>query len=211
MFIGRPNVLESKAPKRTRLDPEERRAQLIDCALASFARHGVARATHSRVARCAGVTSATVHFYFKTREDLVGATLRRVATFLDERVAECLLGKKPAYDELVDLAHAFAAGAKASPNLVKVWLDWTTSVDSDIWPSYLEVQVRLHKAVAAAIRRAQREGSIPESVHPLTAARLFVGGGHTIALMQFEGISPRVLDRFISQMAAGALGVGPPA
>jgi hypothetical protein len=36
-----------------------------------------------------------------------------------------------------------------------------------------------------------------------------VGGGHTVALMEFEGVSPRVLNRFVRQMVAGVTGRTP--
>ena len=79
---------------RTRLSPEARRAQLLECALAAFAEHGVARATHSHVAERAGVSVPAVHSYFRTRDDLVAAVLSEVEAYLLEIVSSSLGGKK---------------------------------------------------------------------------------------------------------------------
>ncbi|MGR8919855.1 MAG: TetR/AcrR family transcriptional regulator [Gammaproteobacteria bacterium] len=193
--------------KARRLDPEKRRAQLLACSLEAFAEQGIARATHSHVAALAGVSTPAVHSYFRTREDLRDATLARVEEFLDCIVAANLLGVRASRDELVDLAHAFAAAATETPALVMVWLDWSTSVGSDTWPSYLRVLEKLHAAARAAVLRAQQAGEAPAGLHPDTAARLYIGGGHTIALMQFEGAAGPALDRFIRHMVAGAMGL----
>ncbi|SAK98309.1 TetR family transcriptional regulator [Caballeronia fortuita] len=50
---------------------EQARAQLLDIALALFARQGIGETTLGAIAREAGVTPAMVHYYFKTREQLL--------------------------------------------------------------------------------------------------------------------------------------------
>ncbi len=47
------------------------REQLIDIALALFARHGIARVSLNAIAKEAGVTPAMLHYYFNSREALV--------------------------------------------------------------------------------------------------------------------------------------------
>jgi AcrR family transcriptional regulator len=49
----------------------EQRARLIEAALALFARQGIVDTTLAAIAREAGVTSAMVHYYFKTRDQLI--------------------------------------------------------------------------------------------------------------------------------------------
>ena len=69
--------------RRTRLDPHDRRAQLLACSVAVFAEYGVARATHSQVAMKAGTSVSAVYSYFRTRQDLTIATLTEVERYLD--------------------------------------------------------------------------------------------------------------------------------
>jgi AcrR family transcriptional regulator len=58
----------------------EARAHLLDTALMLFARQGVGETTLGAIAREAGVTPAMVHYYFKTREQLLDV-------LIDERFA----------------------------------------------------------------------------------------------------------------------------
>lgn len=193
--------------RRTRLQPEERRAQLLKCALNVFAEQGVARATHSQVAERAGVSVPAVYSYFRTRDDLVSAILHEVENYLDRIVANTLERPQPPYDALIDLAQTFADGAKMDPHIVKVWLDWSTGVELDAWPKYLRVLERLHNAAGLTFARGKREGLVPSDVNVKAASRIYIGGGHTIALMQFAGISKRELDILIKQMVLGAMGI----
>jgi transcriptional regulator, TetR family len=47
------------------------REQLMDIALALFARYGIARISLNAIAKEAGVTPAMLHYYFSSREALV--------------------------------------------------------------------------------------------------------------------------------------------
>ncbi|WP_241024227.1 TetR/AcrR family transcriptional regulator [Burkholderia sp. Ac-20365] len=49
----------------------EQRARLLDAALALFARQGIVDTTLGQVAREAGFTPAMMHYYFKTRDQLL--------------------------------------------------------------------------------------------------------------------------------------------
>ena len=193
-----------RPPKqRTRLLPEERRAQLLNCAVAAFAEHGVARATHSHVAERADVSISAVHSYFRTREDLVMAVLGEVEAFLLATSAGALAADLPVTEALVTLARRFARAATDQADVIKVWLDWSTGVRADVWPHYLEVLDRLQDMAQKVFARGKREGLMPESLNVKAAARLYIGGGHTVALMQFAGASRRDLDIFIEQLVRG--------
>lgn len=78
----RPAARESKAQKK-RATPRrpgrpaggppgiDQRSRLLDIALTLFARQGIADTTLAAIAREAGVTPAMVHYYFKTRDQLL--------------------------------------------------------------------------------------------------------------------------------------------
>ena len=63
---------------RTRLNPEQRKQQLLQAAIEVFARRGIGRAAHADIASATKVSVPTVFNYFKTREDLVSAVLTYV-------------------------------------------------------------------------------------------------------------------------------------
>ncbi|PKQ01877.1 MAG: hypothetical protein CVT73_21160, partial [Alphaproteobacteria bacterium HGW-Alphaproteobacteria-12] len=193
---------------RTRLSPQVRRAQLLDCALAAFAEHGVARATHSHVAERAGVSVPAVHSYFRTRDDLVAAVLGEVETYLIEIVSRSLGGPKLVHEALEALAVNFSLDAKAKPDMIKVWLDWSTGVRADVWPRYMDVLDRLHGIAEKVLERGKREGVISPALNVKAAARVYLGGGHTVALMQFSGARPSEFDAVIDHLVRAAMGIG---
>lgn len=208
VFRERPVLSASVRPSRTRLAPEARKAQLLECALAAFAEHGVARATHSHVAERAGVSIPAVHSYFRTRDDLVAAVLGEVETYLLDVVSDSLGGPKGAREALTLLATRFARAAREKPDIIKVWLDWSTGVRADVWPHYMEVLDRLHEIAQKVFARGKREGDLPASLNVKAAARIYLGGGHTVALMQFSGASKRDLETVIDQLVTNVMGVG---
>ncbi len=83
------------------------RGQLLDAAVRLFAEQGVAGTTVADIARPVGVTSAMVHYYFKTKDQL-----------LDAVVEEKLIG-----DYIAFVAGALARGADSPTKLVErlVW------------------------------------------------------------------------------------------
>jgi TetR/AcrR family hemagglutinin/protease transcriptional regulator len=193
---------------RTRLQPEERRAQLLRCSLAAFAEYGIARATHSHVADRAGVSASAVYSYFRTRDDLVSATLGEVEAYLDGLLLTTLGGSLPVEQALMTLAERFTRDADEKPDMIKVWLDWSTGVGSDTWPRYLEVLDRLHEGAQKVFARGKRENVLPQSLDVKAAARIYIGGGHTVALMQFAGVQRADADKLIHQLVRGVMCIG---
>jgi DNA-binding transcriptional regulator YbjK len=56
-----------------------RRSELADAAIATLARDGSRCLTHRAVDRAAGVPQGSTSFYYRSRLDLLGATVRRLA------------------------------------------------------------------------------------------------------------------------------------
>ncbi len=202
--------MKQAKPRQIRLSPERRRAQLLECAIAACAQHGVARVTHSHVAKRAGVSVSAVYAYFRTRKDLVTAALSEVETFLGDCVFAAMAEQHAsARSRFLRVAQTFAAATRDTPDLLKVWLDWSTGVESEHWPWYQEVLENIHKAYRKAISQGKRSGEIDSSLPPTMAARLFSGGGHTIALMHFAGSSKKDIDKFINHLVEGSLNLPP--
>jgi TetR/AcrR family hemagglutinin/protease transcriptional regulator len=190
----------TKKPARTRLPPADRRAQLVGYAVACFADHGIARATQAQVADRAGVSVSAVYSYFRTRADLVAAVLEAVEAAIVAMVAGADVPAASAREALTTLARHTADMAVKQPDAVRVWLDWSTGVRADVWPRYLLLQGQLQ-----AHLRGMLAPDAPDSPALASAARLFVGGAHTLALMRFEQVSDTELALFIEQMVGGTL------
>ena len=77
----------SRPPSYTRLNPAERRDQILDAANVLFAERGYEEVTIEDIATSAGVTRGLVHHYFGGRKDVYIALLERVGAGREERAA----------------------------------------------------------------------------------------------------------------------------
>src|ERR1700691_6049723 len=73
------------APARTRLDPEERRVQILSVAARILSRGGIEALQFTDVAAEAGGTRPGIYKFFATREALVEGILRDFETELTRR------------------------------------------------------------------------------------------------------------------------------
>lgn len=192
---------------KRRLNPVLRRQQLLQCAIVAFAENGLARATHSHVAKLAGVSVPTIHAYFRSRDDLESAVLDEVEAYLVSLVGGTLAEDGSIHDVLKNLAVQFAEDAIRQPDLIKVWLDWSTGVRAGIWPRYLTLLEQLHAITREIIAKGRDEGILSESLDVESVARLFLGGGHTLALMQFGGAKPEEVNMFAEHLVQSIMNI----
>lgn len=113
---------------RKRLNPNARRAQLLEHAISAFADAGIERAVHADVASRANVSTPTVFKYFPTRDTLVDAVLSEVEnTFIDLRTF-LPDGTILTSSELARaLAGVLSHFCKERPDLMKVALSWSVA------------------------------------------------------------------------------------
>jgi len=196
------------AQRRTRLRPDARRAQLLDCALSVFARDGLGRGNHAAIAELAGVSVATVFHYFPTRDELVAALLDQVETFFLGLAEDVHAQPAPLVDILVDHGDAFLRAAETHGEYVRVWLDWSTAIRENVWPRFLSFQERLIAIVVSSVERGRERGEVAASIDPEDTARLFVGNAHMAALMTFAPPSGLDLDHLVRRAVTALLAPG---
>ena len=199
------DVESLKEKSGRRLTPEARRAQLLRCAVAAFASMGLERATHAEVAKLAKVSVPTTFVYFPTREDLVTSVLGEVERFLEKVVGGSMNLDASPQHRLTALAQAFAHAADGPGHLIRVWLDWSTAVRADVWPSYVKVQERIVAQVTQAVTEHRAGKSSKPVLADQSAARMFVGSGHTVALMKLARAPEKEVDKLIAVVVAATL------
>lgn len=136
------------------------------------------------------------------------ATLSQVETTLVEIVADTTVDRLPVRESLARMAGQFDDAARENSDVITVWLDWSTGFRADVWPRYLLMQERLHAHVRRALARGKRQGHLSPRLDAKAAARLFVGGGHTIALMRIAGASNREIQTLIDHLIDGVICIG---
>jgi len=185
--------------KNLRLHPRDRKEQLEKFIVKATARHGISRVTHSHVAKLAGVSVSTIHYYFHKRQDLVASAIQQVEDYLIE-IFTVNLGQDSVVDAMTDLAAAFVREGFGNPELIKVWLDWSAGINQSVWRDYQDLLEELHGRVRKVLARGKREKLLPNDFNTMAATRLYIGSGHTLQLMIFDGSSKRDLSIFQKNM-----------
>jgi TetR/AcrR family transcriptional regulator, transcriptional repressor of aconitase len=154
---------------------ESRRRQIMDAAIACFAREGFHRTTMHDIVAETGLSAGAIYRYFPAKEDIVAA----IAAEHHSREAAVLAGATTAAsagDVLRELA-GVSLGRLADPAEQR----WRR-VTIQLWGEALRDERVLHivrsgldepmEIIAALLRRGQEDGSVPDMIDPLSAARV---------------------------------------
>jgi len=154
---------------------ESRRRQIMDAAVACFAREGFHRTTMQDIVAETGLSAGAIYRYFPAKEDIVAA----IAAEHHAREAAVLDGARVAAgpeEVLRDLARA-SLGRLADPR-EQQW----RRVTIQLWGEALrdERVMRIVRGgldepieiLAGLIRRGQSDGSVPAGVDPDSVARV---------------------------------------
>lgn len=76
--------------RRTKMEAEQTREQIIDAAEELFLTRGVARATLEQIAQAAGVTRGAIYWHFRNKTDLFDAMYCRVHDPVEDLVSQSL-------------------------------------------------------------------------------------------------------------------------
>jgi len=191
------------------MKPDERRAQLLRCALAQFARRGIRRAVHADVARRAGVAVSTVFLYFPTREALLDAVLSEVERFYGDLAKQVHASDATAPQVLLEHGRRFRASIESHPDHALVLLNWGANVRSKVWKRYLAFVARMVAIHQSSIERGMREGSVDASVDAEAAARIIIGYAHMSALLTIADFDPVRADGYSEIIIRSLLGSKP--
>lgn len=198
--------LSISQPKRApKLAPEKRRAQLIDCATKIFAINGIGGSRRADVAKEAQVSVPTIYAYFGTRDSLTHAVLEMVDARLTEIVWSAADQHDAAFFRILDVTKAFSNNVEKEPDIMKIWLDWSTAFDDATWPLYENFQKRVAALFSDIIRDGQKTGEVSPEINPEIASYMVIAGGHMMVQMKLAKKPPVDIDVFLKKLVAGAL------
>ncbi len=109
-------------------------------------------------------------------------------------------GRRPARQALADHALAFMNHVDSHPSHVRLWLEWSTSVREDTWPSYLAFQERLVALIRDTIAGGMARGEIATGLSAEEAARLFVGCAHMAVMTRLAPPETVDVDAFVTRI-----------
>jgi len=151
----------SRRPRRqpARPAPSERdrdtESRILDAAHAVFLRRGTAGARMQEIAAEAGVNSALLHYYFRSKVRLSEAVFRRAASQLLPRVIEVLASEAPLDDKVTRVVHLELDHLSRSPYL----------------PGYIISELHHHPERVRQLVGALT-GMTPEDVRPKVVSKL---------------------------------------
>ena len=132
----------SPPPPYSRLDPAERRDQILDTANTLFAERGYEEVSIDDIAKEAGITRGLIHHYFGGRKEVYIALLERLETIREEEL-------RPPVGR--------SARARVADSVSR-WLDWTeanrTIYLAAMAPGENVADPDVRRAVADLVRRA---------------------------------------------------------
>ena len=188
-----------------RLQPEQRRQQLLACAVREFARIGIGSAVHADVAREAGVSVPTVFQYFPTREILTTSVIAEVERFLLDILKETIGKKTSSAETIREILIGFTDAIDAYPDYIKIWMNWSTIIEGSTWPHYVKFQDRVLAKFEALIEQGKQAGEVHKEIDATMGAHLIMGSGHMIAQMKFRHRDDAMVEHFIQSLIERAL------
>ena len=154
----------------------ERRQQILSAACEVISTMGVPDLRLVDVAKEAGVSSGTVHYYFDTKRDVINAAFAFNLEDSFGRRQELLHSTKGSLSMLKDLVESYLPNDDASRRAWKVWVAlWAEATrDTELQQLNERLYGQWRDLVSGVIRAAQQEGSArPGS--PVALANMLIG------------------------------------
>ena len=185
---GRPPVSADK----------DTRERLLDAATALFAERGIAATTIARIAEHVGVTSAMIHYYFKTRDQLLDAIveeriMRFIAFVWDPFTGS---GDDPIF-LVKGLIDRMVMASEAMPWLPSLWIREIVSEEGLLREKTLpRIPFGKLKQLGECIAAGQKRGLVNPDIHPRLVFISLVG--LMMLPLATEGVSKNDLFRHVT-------------
>jgi AcrR family transcriptional regulator len=138
----------------------EKAQRIVDAMRASVGRRGVAASTFDSVAREAGVSRGLLHYYFGTKERLLGEVVRRDCDVRMELLDEQLAVASTADDFVAMLATSLKQMLHDDPDFLTLIFELFTLSrrNEEIAPEFAELLRRTRDHVAGLLEAKEAEG-----------------------------------------------------
>jgi AcrR family transcriptional regulator len=166
--VSKPRASARRGPGRPAGGVADQRERLLDAALRSYAKTGIAAASLRRIASDAGVTPAMVHYYFGSKEQLRAAVVEErvmpVIAVLRERLDAAGNDPRALVTSFVRGVHAAVAD---NPWLPSLWVREVLSETGalrDLLVTRISPQVP--QLLAKRLAAAQKQGDFNADLDP---------------------------------------------
>jgi AcrR family transcriptional regulator len=152
-----------------------RRQQILDGAIAQFARRGLDRTSLRTIGEAIGVSHAALRHYFSSRDELLVEVYRAHEA---RAAGDASPAASPARESAVAMIIEAAERNRSIPGLVELYAALTTDALQEqhaVSREFVRERFRsLREVLAARIESGQRAGRIAADISPLDAAALVI-------------------------------------
>lgn len=153
--VGRSGKRGVKLVRSVR-DAAATQQQVLDAAEQEFARHGLKGARMSAIAQGSQVTSATLHYYFETKENLYKAVLQRLVDEVQAILTQQNFDALPPEEALKQIIRIAIANEAANPQQQMLWFQ-ESSQNGGAYFKECNV-LTLHEHLLKVLKRGMEEG-----------------------------------------------------
>jgi AcrR family transcriptional regulator len=180
----------------------DRKLEIMEATCRVIAREGTDGLRMGTVAAEAGVSSALIHYYFATRDDLLMQAFDHADTKADQAAEAALAGLEDPLDRLRRLLLIYSGGEDV---FHEDWVLWVEMWRSAIFDNRLAESVRRSNAtwigqIAGMIEDARAQGSVAADLHVEDAALRLAA--------VVDGLGLQILPGILSRERAAGLIVG---
>lgn len=153
--VGRSGKRGVKLVRSVR-DAAATQQQVLDAAEQEFARHGFKGARMSAIAQGSLVTSATLHYYFETKENLYKAVLQRLVDEVQAILTQQNFDALPPEEALKQIIRIAIANEAANPQQQMLWFQ-ESSQNGGAYFKECNI-LTLHEHLLKVLKRGMEEG-----------------------------------------------------
>lgn len=192
------------------MQPDQRRAAILDAAVAEVAERGFARTTTRHVAARAGVTHGLLHHYFPDHQSLLAAAFEKMALEETDEVAETLASDLDPLTQLREITEPYGPGGGA--DAYRFWLEaWSEAAHSPTMRATSErLSITWHELVRGVIERGNVAG-VFRCADPDETAWMVVAlsDAYALHMQSGAGVTGDVMLRVTRRLTERELGLAP--
>ena len=154
----------------------DKRAQILDAALAVFSRQGVFASRIADIASEAGIAYGLVYHYFRNKEEILNTIFEERWTRVTVQLEEAEKAGKTPRDRLCGAVSVFMSAYRDRPQVVELLLLEFSRMSKFLEPIHVEKIGRAFGVVTRIIEEGQASGEIRNDLDPSLLMLLFLGG-----------------------------------
>ena len=185
----------------------ERRAQIIEAALACFVREGYNNTTMDDIVAESGLSKGSLYWYFKSKDDLFAAALMSVFVDVGQEAVAALEQCTTASDKMRAVARTATGFSRAAEGFFNLFLEfWASSPRRDeasqLWVGLL---AQYKDVVVEIIERGVENGEFkPVDAEQLAWAMMAAYDGLAAYIMLMPGLDlDRISQVFVETLLGG--------